>query len=293
MTVTAASPTLGDRARSFFRDVIMAFRSKNRSPARLPASLRRDAAGHVSFPERPQPLECRPVRPVIYSMGVSVDGFIAGPGGDISWAAPDEELHRFHNEQSRELGVHLCGRRLYETMVAWETVDQDPEAGELMVDFAGLWQRLEKVVFSTTLTTVVGRSRLARAGLVQELGRLRAQPGGAIAVGGAGLAAELIERDLVDEYRLFVSPIVLGAGTPFFPARSAPLGLYSARDPQLRFAGGLSALPLRARLTRAPQLSWPPPARIRGSGGRSWSGIRRSPATPQPPAPTRRHAPPR
>jgi dihydrofolate reductase len=158
------------------------------------------------------------MRRVIFSMGVSLDGFIAGPDGEIDWGAPDEELHRFHNEQTRELGVHLCGRRLYETMVYWETADQDPSVRDVSREFAGIWQALPKIVFSTTLESVEGNARLATDGVAEEIGRLKAQPGKDIAVGGAGLAASCTKLGLIDEYRLFVSPVVLGAGTPFFPA---------------------------------------------------------------------------
>jgi dihydrofolate reductase len=158
-------------------------------------------------------------------MGVSLDGFIAGPGGAIDWGAPDEELHRFHNEQARELGVHLCGRRLYETMVYWETADQNPSAGEPELEFARIWQRLPKLVFSTTLETVEGNSALATGSVADEVTRLKEQPGKEIAVGGAGLACALTELGLIDEYRLFVSPVVLGAGTPYFPALDARIEL--------------------------------------------------------------------
>jgi dihydrofolate reductase len=157
------------------------------------------------------------VRKVIYSIGVSLDGFIAGPGGEIDWAAPDEELHRFHNEQTRELGAHLCGRRLYEEMVFWETADRNPSAAEHEVEFARIWQALPKIVFSTTLTEVEGNARLATEGVREEVAKLRQQPGGDLAVGGAGLAAGFTRLGLIDEYRLFVSPVVLGGGTPYFP----------------------------------------------------------------------------
>jgi dihydrofolate reductase len=157
------------------------------------------------------------VRKVIYSIGVSLDGFIAGPGGEIDWAAPDEELHRFHNEQTRELGAHLCGRRLYEEMVFWETADRNPSAAEHEVEFARIWQALPKIVFSTTLTEVEGNARLATEGVREEVAKLRRQPGGDLAVGGAGLAAGFTRLGLIDEYRLFVSPVVLGGGTPYFP----------------------------------------------------------------------------
>jgi dihydrofolate reductase len=157
------------------------------------------------------------VRSVIYSMGVSLDGFIAGPGGEIDWSAPDPELHRFHNAQTEELGVHLCGRRLYEVMLSWETADRDPGLGEPEREFARIWQALPKVVFSRTLGQVSGNARLATERPAEEAARLKAEPGKDIAVGGAGLAAELLQHGLVDEVRLFVSPVVLGGGTPFFP----------------------------------------------------------------------------
>jgi dihydrofolate reductase len=150
-------------------------------------------------------------------MGVSLDGFIAGPAGEIDWGAPDEERHRFHNQQTREIGVHLCGRRLYEEMLYWETADQDPTIGETELEFARIWQDLPKVVFSKTLETVEGNARLARDGAAEEVARLKEEPGKDVAVGGAGLASSLTKLGLIDEYRLFVSPVVLGGGKPYFP----------------------------------------------------------------------------
>ena len=158
------------------------------------------------------------MRKVIYSMTVSLDGFIAGPGGEIDWSAPDEELHRFHNQRVRELGAHLCGRRLYEVMTYWETADQNPSIAEHELEFAGIWKELPKIVFSTTLERVEGNARLVRDGVAEEVAKLKEQPGKDLAVGGAGLASTFIKLGLVDEYQLFVSPVVLGRGTPFFPA---------------------------------------------------------------------------
>jgi dihydrofolate reductase len=157
------------------------------------------------------------MRKVIYSMTVSLDGFIAGPDGEIDWSAPDEELHRFHNQQTQEIGAHLCGRRLYETMVYWETADENPSATEFELEFAGIWQRLPKIVFSKTLEKVEGNARLVRDGVAEEVAKLKEQPGKDLAVGGAGLASTLIKLGLIDEYQLFVSPVVLGGGTPYFP----------------------------------------------------------------------------
>jgi dihydrofolate reductase len=156
------------------------------------------------------------MRKLIYSMTVSLDGYIAAPDGAIDWSVPDEELFRFHHQQVQEIGVHLCGRRLYETMVYWETAEESPLAAE-QVEFARTWKALPKVVFSTTLDSVVGNTRLARDGVGEEVSRLKEQPGKDIAVGGAGLASACMKLQLIDEWRLFVSPVLLGGGTPYFP----------------------------------------------------------------------------
>jgi dihydrofolate reductase len=145
------------------------------------------------------------MRKLIFSIGVSLDGYIAGPDGTFDWGAPDEDLHQVRGGEVRELSAHLLGRHLYETMVYWETADQDPELGETMRDFAAMWKALPKIVFSTTLTEVEGENtRLATRPLAEEVAALKAEPGAPIAVGGAGLAA-------------FVSPVVVGGGTPYFP----------------------------------------------------------------------------
>jgi dihydrofolate reductase len=162
---------------------------------------------------------------LIYSMSVSLDGHIAGPDGAIDWAAPDEELMRFHHEQTRELTGHLSGRGLYEGMLAWETAEQTfTEPREL--EFARIWTAIPKVVFSTSLTTVQGNARLARGDVAEEVAELKNRPGvGIVSVGGAGLAASLAKKDLIDEFRLFVSPVVLGGGTPYFPPLQKRLDL--------------------------------------------------------------------
>jgi dihydrofolate reductase len=170
-------------------------------------------------------------RALVYSMGVSLDGFVAGPDREIDWAAPDDELHRFHNEQTRAVDAHLLGRRLYEEMLYWETAADGvaatggggaaadaPELGGPQLEFAAIWKRLPKVVFSRTLDRVEGNAGLATDDLAVEVAKLKEQPGGGdLAIGGAGLAAKAIELDLVDEYRPFVSPVVLGGGTPYLP----------------------------------------------------------------------------
>lgn len=162
--------------------------------------------------------------PVTYSMGVSLDGYVAGPDGTFDWTAPDEETFAFYTEQLRTVGVHLLGRRLYETMLYWETADQDPTLDDAMREWARLWKALPKVVFSRTLTSVEGtNTRLATGGLAEEIARLRAEPyDGEIAIGGATLATAAADAGLIDEYRPRLHPVLVGGGTPYF-SRAARL----------------------------------------------------------------------
>jgi dihydrofolate reductase len=158
------------------------------------------------------------MRSVTYSMGVSLDGYIVGPDGGFDWTVPDAEVFRFWIDDIREVGVHLMGRRLYETMLYWETADQNPSLDDAELEWAALWKPLPKVVFSTTLSAVEGNARLASRGLAEEIERLRAEPGeGEIAIGGATLAAEAAALGLIDEYRTMVHPVLVGGGTPYFP----------------------------------------------------------------------------
>jgi len=162
------------------------------------------------------------MRSVTYSMGVSLDGYIVGPDGDFDWTAPDEEVFGFVTDERRQVGVHLLGRRLYETMLYWETADQEPSLDDSMLEWAAIWKPLPKVVFSTTLSAVQGNARLASGGLAEEIERLRAEPGeGDIAIGGATLAAEAAALGLIDEYRARVHPVLVGGGIPFFPGATA------------------------------------------------------------------------
>jgi dihydrofolate reductase len=172
------------------------------------------------------------MRSVTYSMGVSLDGYIVGPDGEITAPPPDEELWRLVTDEIRGVGVHLMGRRLYETMLYWETADQDASFDEHELEWTTLWNPLPKVVFSTTLTAVRGNARLATGGLAEEIERLRAEPGeGDIAIGGATLAGEAAALDLIDEYRLRVYPMLVGGGIPYFPQgeRRADLELVETR----------------------------------------------------------------
>src|SRR5881392_971313 len=167
---------------------------------------------------------------LIYSMGVSVDGFIADREGAFAWTVPDEEQFRFHTAQVRELGGHLCGRKLYETMLVWET---DPSMRENKLDaaFADVWCAIPKVVFSRTLDSVQGNARLAEASLAEEVAAAVDATDKDVSIGGAGLAAQAIELGLVDELRIFRYPVVVGGGTPFLPpvTEDVPLDLVETR----------------------------------------------------------------
>jgi dihydrofolate reductase len=183
------------------------------------------------------------MRSVTYSMGMSLDGYIVGPDGTFDWTPPDPEVFRFWIDEIRGVGVHLLGRRLYETMLYWETADQHSSLDDAELEWAALWNPLPKVVFSTTLSAVQGNARLASGGLAEEIDRLRAEPGeGDIAIGGATLAAEAAALDLIDEYQAMVYPVLVGGGTPFFPQRERRVDLelvetrtFSSRVVYLRY----------------------------------------------------------
>jgi dihydrofolate reductase len=153
---------------------------------------------------------------LIYSMSVSVDGFIADRDGAFGWTAPTEEQFRFHIAQIRELGGYLCGRRLYETMLRWET-DASMRDNELGAAFADIWCAIPKVVFTRTLDSVQGNARLAEGSVAEEAAAALHATDRDVSIGGAGLAAVAIELGLVDELRMFRYPVVVGGGTPFLP----------------------------------------------------------------------------
>ena len=167
---------------------------------------------------------------LIYSMSVSVDGYIADREGDFGWGVPEDEQFRVHLEQTRELGSFLCGRRLYETMLPWET-DPSMRDDELRTEFADVWCALPKVVFSRTLDGVEGNARLAEAPPAEEVAAAIEATERDVGIGGAGLADTAVELGLVDELRMFRNPIVLGGGTPFLPpvAEAVRLDLVETR----------------------------------------------------------------
>jgi dihydrofolate reductase len=167
---------------------------------------------------------------LIFSMGVSVDGFIADRAGFFGWSEPSDEQFRFHTEQVGELGGCVLGRRLYETMLVWDT-DPSLRADELQAAFADVWCAIPKVVFSRTLDSVQGNARLATASVADEVAAALDATDKDVEIGGASLAATAIELGLVDDLRMFRHPIIVGGGTPFLPqvAEDVPLELIETR----------------------------------------------------------------
>ncbi len=159
------------------------------------------------------------MRNVIYSMNVSLDGFIEGPDRGLDWAIIDEELHEHWNDQERAADTFLYGRRMYELMASyWPTADADPSLPPSMAEYARIWRVKPKVVFSKSLEKVEWNSRLVRDNVAEEVATLKGQPGGDMSVSGPAIAATFMRLGLIDEYRPVIHPVVLGSGTPFFPA---------------------------------------------------------------------------
>lgn len=175
------------------------------------------------------------MRKLVYGFSVSLDGYINDRAGAIDWTEPDDELHQFHNDRFREIEISLHGRRLYELMAEyWPHVPAD--APPIEREFGRLWTEKPKVVFSRTVPEVHWNSTLISANAAEEVGRLKAAGDGVIEVGGATLAASLIPHGLVDEYQMFVSPVVLGGGTQYFPALDTRLRLRLAETRHFKTA---------------------------------------------------------
>jgi dihydrofolate reductase len=181
---------------------------------------------------------------LIYTMLLSLDGYVADQRGNFDWAAPDEEVHTFVNELERPIGTHLYGRKMYEVLVAWETPETFADQRPFMQDFARIWQAADKIVYSTTLANVSSaRTRIERQFDPQAVRQMKATVGHDISVGGPGLAAQAIKAGLVDEYHLFVTPVIVGGGNPALPdSARVNLELVGAR----RFASGVVYLHYRA-----------------------------------------------
>ncbi len=166
------------------------------------------------------------MRKVVYSLNVSLDGFIEDANGSLDWGNPDSELLQFFNEQEREFDLQLYGRRIYENMAAhWTTAHTNPSASPHEIEYARIWQSIPKIVFSKTLAHVGANARLVRDNIAEEVSALKAQPGKNMVVCCAGLAAGFMQLDLIDEYRLVLHPVVLGGGKPMFPVLDKRIGL--------------------------------------------------------------------
>jgi dihydrofolate reductase len=155
---------------------------------------------------------------LIYSAITSLDGYVADEDGNFDWAAPDEEVHGFVNDLERPVGTYLYGRRMYEVMAPWETVHTLADQRPVMLDFARMWQAADKVVYSRTLEAVSSaRTRIERGFDPEAVRRLKASADRDLTVGGPDLAAQAIKAGLVDEWHLFLTPIVVGGGTASLP----------------------------------------------------------------------------
>lgn len=156
---------------------------------------------------------------LFYTAITSLDGYVANEDGHFDWAAPDDEVHAFINDQERPIGTYLYGRRMYEVMVAWETMPTGPDQQRVTQDYARIWQAASKIVFSTTLQAASSaRTRIERAFDPAAIRQMKAQAERDLSMGGPNLAAQAIQAELVDEIHLFVTPIIVGGGTPSLPS---------------------------------------------------------------------------
>jgi dihydrofolate reductase len=166
------------------------------------------------------------MRKVIFMMSVSLDGFIQGPNRELDWHLVDDELHRHFNEQLGPMGAFLNGRITHELMAEfWPTADTDAASTGPMVEYARIWRDMPKIVYSRTLERADWNTTVVRDVVAEEVMELKAQPGGDLSLGGADLAAAFMRLDLIDEYRLYVHPVVLGRGKPLFHRSEAAINL--------------------------------------------------------------------
>jgi dihydrofolate reductase len=155
---------------------------------------------------------------IVLMMSVSLDGYTEGPDHDISWHRVDEEFHQHMNDTIRQLGGLLSGRRVYELMAAyWPAADADPDASAITAEFAGIWRDMPKVVYSRTLQHAEWNTTVVRDIVPEEVRALKERSGGDLGLGGAGAAAEFLRLGLVDEFRVYVHPALVGRGTRLFP----------------------------------------------------------------------------
>ncbi|MFT4085337.1 MAG: dihydrofolate reductase family protein [Nocardioides sp.] len=166
------------------------------------------------------------MRKLTFGMNVSVDGYVAAPGGDLGWSVPSDELFQWWSDRVGETDLALYGRGLWEAMSSyWPTADQQSGASALEIEFARRWRDMPKVLFSSTTHTVDWNTRLATGDAVTEITRLKAMEGGPMDIGGATLAAAAMRAGLIDEYMLATAPVLVGGGTPFFTALDSWMNL--------------------------------------------------------------------
>lgn len=180
------------------------------------------------------------MRNIVVQISISLDGYIEGPNRDISWAMISEEVHADVNEFLAPMSAFLMGRVTYELLAAfWPTADADPNSTPAMLEFAGIWRKMPRVVYSRTLEDVDSNSTIVREVIPEEVRALKAQPGGDMSLGGPNLAASFLRHGLIDEFRIYVHPVAIGAGTALFPAGvTVDLDLLESRT----FANGVVLL---------------------------------------------------
>jgi dihydrofolate reductase len=200
--------------------------------------LRRQRVGHAG-------LELLTLARLIYSAIASLDGYVEDADGKFDWAAPDDEVHAFVNDLERQVGTYLYGRAMYDTMVYWDSPPESETRSPTARDYADIWQRADKIVYSRTLETArSARTRFEREFDVEAVRRLKLSAGADISVGGAGLAAQAIAAGLVDEYQLFLVPVLVGGGKRALPDGGVRVNLELVEE--RRFRGGTVFLRYRA-----------------------------------------------
>jgi len=190
---------------------------------------------------------------LIYSAITSLDGYISDEQGNFDWAAPSEEVHAFVNDLERSIGTYLYGRRMYETMVYWETAHTLPESDPIELDYAEVWQSADKIIYSTTMDEVSSaRTRIERDFDPESIRQLKRNADRDLGVGGAELAGQVIKAGLVDEYQLFVNPVLVGGGTSALPDK---IRLDLELVDEHRFGNGVVYLHYRSAATTEPVAS--------------------------------------
>jgi dihydrofolate reductase len=181
------------------------------------------------------------VRKLIFMMSVSLDGFFEGPNHELDWQLVDDELHSHFNDELATMGAFLDGRVTYELMADyWPTADADPASPAPIIEFAGIWRKMPKFVFSRTLERADWDTTILGEVVADDIRAMKAEPGGDLLLGGADVAATFMAQDLIDEYRLYLHPVIVGQGRRLFPPAQTPVALLLAET--RRFGSGVLLL---------------------------------------------------